>query len=77
MSLVNAFFATSPGLVVDPASVVVIRGGSSVAFYDGSLALGIGPGILLTSGTVPGTSNTVGWFGVSNGMNGDPDLDAV
>ncbi len=39
----------------------------AVNFYDGSLtALGIGKGLLLTSGTTPETSNTVGWFGQDN-----------
>ncbi|MDE2619982.1 MAG: choice-of-anchor L domain-containing protein, partial [Sphingomonadales bacterium] len=62
---------------------------SAVNYYDGSLsALGIGAGLLLTSGTAPGTSNTVGWFGQDNTQyapdgtplnfnNGDADIDAV
>ncbi|BFM40223.1 hypothetical protein OLK001_21490 [Synechocystis sp. LKSZ1] len=44
--------------------------------------LGIGSGLLLTSGTTPGTSNTVGWFGNDNSAtsgfdNGDADINAV
>lgn len=58
--------------------------GSSVNRYDGSLLpLGIGAGLLLTSGTTPGTSNTMPWFGTDNSVwpdtfyNGDADIDAV
>lgn len=77
-AIVDAILAATPGLTVDYNSVVVIGGPSSVGYYDGSLSpLGIGAGLLITSGTMPGTSNTVGWFGVDNGMNGDPALDAV
>ena len=56
----------------------------AVNFYDGSLApLGIGAGLLLTSGTTPGTTNTGDSFGTDNGgssgifYNGDADIDAV
>ena len=74
----NSIVSSTPGITVDPTTLAVVQGPSSVGLYDGSLsALGIGPGLLITSGTMPGTSNTVGWFGVSNGMAGDPALDAV
>lgn len=78
--------------LVDPAGGVAIEAGSvqvrasadsAISLYDGSLApLGIGAGLLITSGTVPGTTNTVGWFGQSNAyasgfMNGDADIDAI
>ena len=78
--------------LVDPAGGVAIEAGSvqvrasadsAISLYDGSLAaLGIGAGLLLTSGTAPGTSNTVGWFGQSNAgvsgyQNGDADINAV
>jgi len=77
-TIVDAVMAATPGLTIDYNSVVVVGGPSSVGYYDGSLSpLGIGAGLLITSGTMPGTSNTVGWFGVDNGMNGDPALDAV
>lgn len=50
----------------------------AVNFYDGSLSgLGIGKGLLLTSGTTPGTMNDIGWFGQSNGGAGDADINAV
>ncbi len=64
-------------------------GPDAVNLYDGSLStLGIGSGLLLTSGTTPGTVNTVGWFGQDNTQylpdgtpvnfnNGDADIDAV
>ena len=78
--------------LVDPAGGVAIEAGSvqvrasadsAISLYDGSLAaLGIGAGLLITSGTAPGTSNTVGWFGQSNAgvsgyQNGDADINAV
>ena len=78
--------------LIDPAGGVAIEAGSvqvrasadsAISLYDGSLAaLGIGAGLLLTSGTAPGTSNTVGWFGQSNAgvsgyQNGDADINAV
>ncbi|HJV02675.1 MAG TPA: choice-of-anchor L domain-containing protein, partial [Burkholderiaceae bacterium] len=53
-------------------------GPDAVNLYDGSLAaLGIGAGLLLTSGTTPGTSNTMPWFGTDNAGSGDADIDAV
>ena len=61
-----------------------------VNFYDGSIAeLGIGQGLLLTSGTTPGTSNSSTAFGQDNTIydpmtglatnydNGDADINAV
>jgi Ca2+-binding RTX toxin-like protein len=78
--------------LVDPLLGVAVEAGSvrlqasaqsAVSLYDGSLtALGIGAGLLLTSGKVPGLSNTVGWFGQDNSFssgfqNGDADIDAV
>ena len=49
------------------------------SFYDGSLApLGIGSGILLTSGDGnPPLTNTAPNYSVSHGLAGDTDLDAV
>jgi len=78
--------------LIDPAGGVALEAGSvsvrasadsAISLYDGSLApLGIGAGLLLTSGTAPGTVNSVGWFGQSNAfasgfMNGDADIDAI
>ena len=76
-NVANALLGTGTGMTFDPASFQMVSGASSAAFYDGSLALGIGAGLLITSGTMPGTSNTAGYFGISNGMAGDPMLDAV
>ncbi|MBL8698540.1 MAG: choice-of-anchor L domain-containing protein [Alphaproteobacteria bacterium] len=77
-AITGSILGSTPGIAVDPASLVMTAGPTSAMLYDGSLAkLGIGPGLLLTSGTVPGTANTVGYFGIDNGMNGDPALDAV
>lgn len=77
-SLVDAIVTPTPGLVIDPASIVVVSAPGSIAYYNGGLtALGVGPGLLITSGTTPGFSNSVGWFGQDNGMTGDADLDAV
>ena len=56
--------------------VLNASGNGAVNFYDGSLVgLGIGAGLLLTSGTTPGDANTVGWFGQDNtqyDVNGNP-----
>lgn len=83
-TLTNALLAPSSGIVVTPGSIVLhASGANAVEFYDGSLApLGVGAGLLLTSGTTPGTSNTVGWFGQDNSgtsgfNNGDVDINAV
>ena len=76
--ITDTLLQATPGLTFDPSSLSVISGPQSLGFYDGSLtALGIGAGLLLTTGTLPGTANTVGYFGLSNGMAGDPMLDAV
>ncbi|MCP8939442.1 VCBS domain-containing protein [Alsobacter sp. SYSU M60028] len=77
-AVIAAVLGSQPGVVADPASFQMVAGASSVMTYDGSLTqLGIGPGLLITSGTTPGTSNSQGYFGVDNGMVGDPALDAV
>lgn len=77
-SVIGAFFPTGAGITVDTASLQVTHAVDSLSFYDGSVsALGVGPGLLLTSGTIPGLTNTVQDFGLDNAMPGDPDLDAV
>lgn len=82
--LVDALIgSTVSGLIIDSTSIsLTASDNSAVNFYDGSLAaLGIGSGLLLTTGTTPGLTNTIGWFGQSNGgavfNNGDPAIDAV
>ena len=82
-TLVNALLAPSSGITILSSSITLQASGqTAVNYYDGSLAgLGIGSGLLLTSGTTPGTSNTVGWFGTDNSTtvfnNGDVDVNAV
>ncbi|MGE4079636.1 MAG: choice-of-anchor L domain-containing protein [Reyranella sp.] len=77
-----ALLASSSGITISNV-VLNASGADAVNFYDGSLAaLGIGAGLLLTSGTIPGTFNTAGWFGQDNSgtsgfANGDPNIDAV
>jgi Ca2+-binding RTX toxin-like protein len=80
-ALTTALFAPNSGIT---ASSIQLKasGQDAVNFYAGSLApLSIGGGLLLTSGTTPGTSNTAGWFGTDNSasgfFNGDADIDAV
>jgi Ca2+-binding RTX toxin-like protein len=70
--------AAPQGLSYDTGSLAMTAGASSAMFYDGSLApLGIGAGLLITSGTVPNLTNTVSYFGQDNGMPGNAVLDAV
>ena len=83
-ALISALLAANSGISMIAGSIQLLPSGpSAVNFYDGSLAaLGIAAGLLLTSGTTPGTSNTVDWFGDDNSgstgfANGDPDIDAV
>lgn len=82
-TLVNALLANTggtntSGIVIDPASIALNAAASAAGLYDGSLApLGIGSGIILTSGTMPGTSNTLTYFGQDNGLSGSQALDNV
>ncbi|MCW1382529.1 choice-of-anchor L domain-containing protein [Novosphingobium sp. KCTC 2891] len=88
--LVDTFLGTNSGISVDTGSITLSASGAdAVNLYDGSLtALGIGSGLLLTSGTTPGTVNTVSWFGQDNTVyaadgtatnfnNGNPLIDSV
>jgi len=81
-ALTDVLFAPGSGITANSV-VLKASGPDAVNLYDGSLAaLGIGGGLLLTSGTTPGTSNTVDWFGTDNSgtsgfTNGDADIDAV
>jgi len=82
--LVAALVDPSGGVAIEAGSVrVKASAASAISLYDGSLApLGIGAGLLITSGTAPGTSNSVGWFGQSNAgvsgwQNGDADINSV
>ncbi len=90
-TLTNALLAANSGITVSNVTLVA-SGPDAVNFYDGSLAsvpavtpgvsIDIGAGLLLTSGTTPGTTNTVGWFGndnsgISGYANGSASIDAV
>ena len=83
-TLTDALLAPGSGITITSGSIVLNASGQeAVNFYDGSLAaLGIEAGLLLTSGTTPGLSNTVDWFGTDNSgtsgfLNGDANIDAV
>ncbi len=76
--LVDALLSGSSGIAVDAASVKYIGAAGQVSFYNGSLGLGIGSGILLTSGDgTPSTANTAGNYSVDQGGSGDADLTKV
>ncbi|MEA5532825.1 cadherin-like domain-containing protein [Crocosphaera sp. XPORK-15E] len=83
-TLTGALLAANSGITINNSSIALDASAQeAVNFYDGSLSpLGIGAGLLLTSGTMPGTTNTVGWFGTDNSSssgfnNGDADINAV
>ena len=84
-TLVNGILATNSGIVVDAASISLrLSGPGAVSQYDATVGapLGIGAGLLLTSGITPGTSNTSTWYGADNSgssgfTNGDADIDSV
>jgi Ca2+-binding RTX toxin-like protein len=82
--LTDALLAPNSGISINTNSIILDASGQdAVNFYNGSLApLDIGSGLLLTSGTTPGITNTVGWFGTDNSFssgfnNGDADINAV
>ena len=81
--LLGGSTATS-GIVIDPITINLNASApDAINIYDGSLTgLGIGAGLLMTSGTTPGTINTVGWFGTDNSgltgyNNGNTAIDTV
>lgn len=84
-TLTSALLAgANSGITIVPNSVALHASGTgAVNYYDGSIApLGIGAGLLLTSGYAPGLVNDVGWDGQDNSgttgfNNGDADIDAV
>ncbi|UTP40803.1 choice-of-anchor L domain-containing protein [Phenylobacterium sp. LH3H17] len=76
-SVIGSFFPTSGGITVDPASLIIVHAPDSISTYDGGLTpLGMGPGLLITSGGVPNVTNTVMDFGFDNNLAGDINLDA-
>ena len=84
-NLVQALLAANSGISLIGSSVSLrLSGAGAVSLYDSAVGtpLGIGAGVLLTSGITPGTSNTSTWYGADNSgtsgfSNGDPDIDAV
>ena len=83
-ALIDQLVGANSGITVDQTSIVIHQSGQgAVNFYDGSqTSLGIGAGLLLTSGTTPGDVNTMTWFGADNSgvtgfENGDADINAV
>jgi Ca2+-binding RTX toxin-like protein len=78
-SLANAILAGVPGLTINAGSVTYTGGDGQGSFYDGSIAgLGIGAGVLLTSGDgTPPLSNTSTSYGDDRGGAGDADLTTV
>lgn len=84
-ALVSAIFAVSSGANAVTSSIVVHHGATSeepstISFYDGSsAALGIGPGLLLSSGDpTPPATNTQQAYGVDSGVDvADSDLQAT
>lgn len=75
--LANALLASNSGIQIEPSSVVLnASSAAAVGTYDGSLApLEIGSGILLTTGTMPGTTNTDTGFGQDNNAGGNALID--
>ncbi|MFN9548194.1 MAG: choice-of-anchor L domain-containing protein [Cyanobacteriota bacterium] len=84
-ALVGSLLTSNSGILVDSGSISLrLSGPGAVSQYDATVGspLGMGAGVLLTSGTTPGTSNTSTWYGSDNSgssgfANGDADIDAV
>jgi VCBS repeat-containing protein len=76
-TLANALLAQNSGIQIVGSSVALNASASTaVGLYDGTLApLGINAGIVLTTGTMPGTTNTDTGFGVSNNAAGNALID--
>jgi VCBS repeat-containing protein len=78
-TLTNALLAQNSGIQIVGSSVALNASASTaVGLYDGTLApLGIDAGIVLTTGTMPGTSNTDTGFGIDNNAAGNALIDQV
>ena len=82
-AIVDSILAANSGIAIRYDSVALnASSADAVNFYDGSLNLGIGAGLLLTSGHAPGTANTSTSDGQDNSGvtgfdNGDADINAV
>ncbi len=77
--LATAFLAQNSGIAIDLGTATLNASSlAAVGLYDGTLGpLGIGAGLVLTSGTMPGTSNTSTSFGQDNGAAGNALIDQV
>ena len=84
-TLVQALLAPGSGINLVASSISLhLSGAEAINLFDGTVGapLGIGAGVLLSSGITPGTSNTSTWYGADNSgssgfNNGDADIDAV
>jgi Ca2+-binding RTX toxin-like protein len=74
-TVANALFGAEPA--IDIQSLTLIGGSESISLYDGSLDLGIGAGVLLTTGGIPATRNTSDSAGQDLGLPGDADLSGI
>ncbi|MEY4751702.1 MAG: hypothetical protein RIQ60_3916 [Pseudomonadota bacterium] len=75
---VDALVSAESGITIVDGSIHLDAASQAVAVYDGwSSDLGIGRGLVLTSGTVAGFYNTTASYGVSNNLTGDAGLDQV
>ena len=80
LDLVNAIVVDDAGIEINPENITFVGADNQASFYDGSIPeLGIGAGILLTSGDGnPNITNTSDSFGVEqNGVTEDSQLQAV
>ncbi|MBK5937907.1 choice-of-anchor L domain-containing protein [Halochromatium roseum] len=77
--LLDALLAENSGITIDTQTVTYVGADGQASFYNGSIPdLGIGPGILLTSGDgTPPLTNTEGGYSISHNGAGDPRLDLV
>lgn len=78
-ALVTALLAPTSGLTLaNFTNIALISGPTATMFYDGSISqLGIGSGLLLTSGSTPGLTNSQTGFSGANNLPGDAQLDTV
>jgi len=81
IALANALLVSgSSGVTIDNTKITLVTNatGSSSSIYNDPLRqLGIGPGILLTTGVIPAITNTASSFGIDNGLPGDSDVTKV
>jgi len=76
--LVNAFMSSAAGIGAVSDVMFVGADGQTSFFADGSPAIGLESGILLTSGDgSPPNMNTDTGFGIGHNLPGDPDLDTI